>query len=268
MSESRGSQLGWAMFLIVGGAMLLVLNFDWLRGMGPLAYWIVAGALALSGAAFFVWYGIDHAAWWRLIPAWSLIALAGMVILAFRTVAPTRVAAGLLLAGLGTAFLHIYLLDRRTRWWAILPGGFLLVLGSIAIASQWIEDIETLGALAFLGLGAVFLSVFALGSGRTQWWALIPGSVLVLFGLYVLTRSVGENSLIVRMWPLALIAVGFFVLWRALRPAPEERLVIKGAPPPRSAAPATVAASATQLRLGESAEPAPGSSIEVLSEWE
>ena len=79
MSERRGSQIIWAVVLIIGGVLLLVFNYGLLQAYEPLAQWIAAGAMSLAGVGFLLSVTRTPAAWWRLIPAWTLLALAVMV---------------------------------------------------------------------------------------------------------------------------------------------------------------------------------------------
>jgi hypothetical protein len=173
-------------------------------------------------------------------------------------------------AGLALAFGHIYLTARAERWWAILPGGFMLVLAVVVGASSYVAATETLAALLFIGLGLVFFLLYLLDGKRRQWWALIPGIVLVLFGVLALSAErVQQEGGLVRWWPLVLVAVG--LLWgvqaRRTPPAPGDKFVVSSAPrAPGSAAgkksPATSGAS--RAALGEYTQPAPGASVEIL----
>lgn len=253
MAEQRGGQLLWSAALIVGGVIALLFNLNALAAFEPLAQYILAGVLALAGIAFFVSYATAAAFWWRLIPAWTLLALAAMVLLSVLRPGAGRWVAALLFWGLGLAFAHIYLTGRADRWWAILPGGFLTVLGVVVAISGRVTSLELLGAILFVGVGLVFLLLYVAGGANRQWWALIPASILVLFGLFILTlRDEGQTALL-RWWPVLVVAGGIFLLWRVLRPRPEPRLEVNRAPAPAAAAPSPLGAPA-----------AAGTSVQVL----
>lgn len=265
--DRRSSRLAWAAVLIVGSLLLLIYNLNLLRRYEPLSDYIVAGALALGGVAFFVSVVSHPQAWWRLIPGWTLVALAVMVLVA-RT-APGRWVAALLFAGLALAFLNIYLLNRSERWWALLPSGFLAVLGLVIGLSNSIARLELLGAILFAGLGLVFLLLGAAGGPQSRYWAQIPGSILLLFGFFVLAGggAVGEDGLVwwARWWPLLPLLLGLFIGWRAFAPrSPEPRLEVNRAP----AAPAQSPPDHAPVRepLGVYTQPAPGASVQVLPE--
>jgi hypothetical protein len=234
MSERRNSQILWAVVLVVGGALLLVFNYGLLQAYEPLAQWIAAGALALGGLGFFLSVARTPAAWWRLIPAWTLVALAAMVMLGTWEAVRGPLVAGVLFWGLGLAFAHIYLRARGDNWWAILPGGFLTVLGVVFALSGWVQSLQLLGAVLFGGLGLVFLLLAFVGGRSRHWWALGPGSILLLFGLFVLGGGgvAGERSL--RWWPALVIVAGLLIGWRALRAAPAPKMEVNRAPALRS----------------------------------
>jgi predicted membrane protein len=77
----------------------------------------------------------------------------------------------------------------------------------------------------------VFLVVFGLGwflivlltavfTNQTQWWALIPGGIIGFVGLAILFGGVFMKTLtaVSFLWPVVLIIVGVYVLWKARQP--------------------------------------------------
>lgn len=233
MSDRRGSQILWAAVLVIGGVMLLIFNYGLLHAYEPLAQWITAGALAVGSVGFFLSVARTPVAWWRLIPAWTLLALAAMVMLSTMEGVGGPLVAAVLFWGLGLAFGHIYLRGRAENWWAIMPGGFLTVLGAVIALSGWVQSLELLGAVLFGGLGIVFLLLTFVGGKLRHWWALVPGSILLLFGLFVLGGGGVNGGGTLRWWPIMAIAIGLFIGWQALRPAPAPKLEVNRAPPVR-----------------------------------
>ena len=174
--------------------------------------------------------------------------------------------------GLACGFAHSYLLDRGERWWAIIPGGFMLALGGVLALSTRVEQVELLAAVLFFSLGATFFLLYWLDQRRRQWWALIPGSVLVIFGALVLTPSQESDLPLLRWWPVTLILIGLLVAFRSQRRRPVERLEMHAAPGTttrrkHAGAPASAALPA-QPRLGDYTQPAPGATVEVLPDIE
>lgn len=269
MAEYRLNGLLWAAGLVIGGLVILLFNFDLLGADRPEVRLFVAGGLALAGTVFFGAFVAARQHWWRLIPAWTLLALAGMVLLNTLGWASAVVQGALLFVGLALAFAHIYLLNRTEHWWAIIPGGFMLVLGgAVALSEQ--APLTLLGGLLFAGMGLVFGLVYLLGDRRRQWWALVPGAILVIFGLFVFARDAEYGAGLLRWWPLLLVVLGLYVGWQATRRSPPERLAIQATPatlghrgnvsqPPAGTPP-------KNGTLGEYSQPAPGTSVEVLSD--
>ena len=93
-----------------------------------------------------------------------------------------------------------------------------LVLAVVVGASSWVTTTELLAALLFVGLGLVFFLLYLLDQKRRQWWALIPGSVLLVFGV---TGAVNWKCRRVRIAGgfAALVAVGVDPGWPAGWPA-------------------------------------------------
>jgi hypothetical protein len=261
--DRRGSQLLWATLLVVGGLILLLLNLGVLETWEPVAQYVIAGALALGSIGFFAW-ALSSRSWQRIIPAWTLLAVAIMVLLGMGDAPNTRLVAATLLWGLAAAFAHIYLLLRRENWWAVIPSGFMLVLGIVVALSGVVQSLEMLASILFGGIGLVFFALYLVtGEGR-HWWALLPGSILLLFAFFVLTGSRFGEHAIVRWWPLLVIAAGVLAAWRAwTRPARSEPSFERHHAPPMLT-PASASTPPTKQPLGEYSQPAPGATIDVL----
>ena len=282
-SDNRINSLIWGVVLALAGIGLFLFNLDLFVRFEPYVQYVASALLGVLALGFVGSYvtarfspaarrgagtsgGVDH--WWRLIPAWTLFALAVMVYLSTLRELDQRVTAGALFVGQAIAFAHIYLLDRAERWWAIIPGGFMLMLGGTIALSSLTEEPAVLGSALFIGLGAVFFLLYLLGQRRQLWWALIPGSVLVLFGLFLFSADRGEQLLILRWWPLLLPLLGAWLIWRATRPLPKRKLSTNSAPSQSPARSQPSESDARPRRLGEYGGPAPGATVEVLPDPE
>jgi MFS family permease len=274
MNDSRGSMFFWAIGLAVTGLLLLLFNFGLLVRFEPLAQYVVAGFFAAVAVGFFAGYLSNRTMWWRLIPGWTLLSVAGMVLLSTLPAVNPLLIPALLFVGLALAFGNIYLVNRRDNWWAIIPGGFMLVLSVVISLNTVVDSLEILGAVLLAGMGLVFFLLSVLGPERAQWWPLIPGLVLVLFGLFILTSSNESESVLLRWWPVILIVIGLGMGWRAMRHTPrQDKLSVNVAPGTSNARQDVVESSATPAReepgvLGEYSEPAPGASVEVISDYD
>lgn len=263
-AEYRLSTMLWALGLVLFGLILLLLNFDVFAQYEPLPQYILAALFAIGAAVFFLGYFASRKDWARLIPAWTLLALAVMALTSTISALDQRVTAALLFVGLSFAFANIYLLDRRQNWWASIPGGFMLVIGLVIALSARITQAETLATLLFSGMGLVFLSVYWLGGRPRQWWALVPGTVLFVFGLFIFSLDQGETSPLVRLWPSLLIVAGVVVGILAYRSSPKERLQVNTAPSKSQRRPSSETQAPPPAQLGEYSNPAPGAAVEIL----
>jgi len=268
-ADYRIGSIIWAMGLFLIGLILLLFNFGLFVRYEPLAQYILAGLLALSGIGFFLTYFSAQANWAQLIPAWTLLALSVMVLVSTLPAVDPRVNAGLLFFGLALAFIHTYLLNRAERWWALIPGGFMLVLGIVIALSSTVNRVETLGVILFVGMGLVFFTLYFV-VGRRQWWALVPGTVLLLFGFFILTVEEGGDSAWLRWWPALLMLIGAGVGVTAYRRKPAEQLTLNAAPSRRGASSAKSEKyepppePRAPAQLGEYTRPAPGATVEIL----
>lgn len=260
--ERRRNLLLWAAALVVTGGVLLLFNFGVLDRFQPMAQYGAAILLALGGVAILISYLRQRATYWRLMPAWTLLGLAAMVYLSTLPQVAQPLRAAVIFGGLAIAFANVYLVNRTEHWWAIIPGGFMLVLGAILALSTVITRLETLGALLLVGMGLVFFLVNLLAGTRRHWWALIPGSVLVFVGVLGFSADNEMQGALLRWWPAALVVLGAVLAW------------VGATAPPASAADrpeiniasslSRPAADPSMGRLGEYTQPAPGTSIELL----
>ena len=266
--DNRVNNLIWGVLLSLAGVGLLLFNLDVFVQFEPYVQYGAAALLGLLALLFVGGYLSARDNWWRLIPGWTLIALTAMVYLTTLPALDQRITASVLFVGQAIAFAHIYLLDRDERWWAIIPGGFMLMLGGTIALSSLTEEPAVLGTVLFIGLGAVFFLLYLLGQRWQLWWALVPGSVLVLLGLFLFSVGLGQENLSLRLWPVLLPLLGVWLIWRATRPLPGSKLNVDAAPGKSRTRSQTSEGNARPRRLGEYGGPAPGATVEVLPDPE
>jgi hypothetical protein len=196
----------WGVVLIVGGVVLLLLN----TGVVTFAEWVWAGIFSVAGGVFLAYFLYNRQQWWALFPASALLGIG--VVLGLTALGGDYVQWGgsAFLALLGAGFAAVYL-DRRERWWAIVPAGTLFTLALVAAVGPT-GQAQLAGGLFFYGVALTFVAVYLVPApqGRRQ-WALFPAAACLLLGTLAL-GTLGPAAGYV--WALALIAVGAYLLYR------------------------------------------------------
>ena len=112
---------------------------------------------------------------------------------------------------IGSVFIAFYFYTRN--FGLLIPGSIMTGLG-IGLVLE--ESMRAPGNFVLIGLGGGFVTIFLVAllyERKKQWWALIPGGVLLLLGLpdtQDIVRAVFQN------WPLILVIVGVLILLGAL----------------------------------------------------
>jgi len=209
MSKWFESRLLWGLLLIVAGGLFLLQNLGLFAASGLV--WAIL--LGLGGMFFIAIFVQAQQQWWWLIPGITLLSVSLLVFL--ENVLPRAtdfLGGGIVLGGIGLAFLVVYLVNRA-NWWALIPMGVMLTLAGVSVIDE-ITGIDT-GGLFFLGLGATFALVALLPVEGTQMrWAWIPAGVLLAMGLLI---SASSASLLGYLGPAILILAGLFFILRAAR---------------------------------------------------
>jgi hypothetical protein len=127
-----------------------------------------------------------------------------------------------LFLGLGVAFAIARVLTGRYGY--AVPAGILLGFGSFI----WFTDAGVLagpaaGGTFFIFLGLGFLAAYAIAARPGAAWPVFPALVLIAFGVFVQATtygaSFGQFRWLAQYWPLALVAVGAWLLLRDRIPA-------------------------------------------------
>jgi hypothetical protein len=122
--------------------------------------------------------------------------------------------------GIGLLLLAVFLVSRSSA--ALVPGGIVSGVGAgILLSEAYPEPLG--GALFLISLGVGFALVAFLAVlmaiPERHTWALIPGGILIAIGALT---SVGERGrdifdLIGTWWPVALVALGLWILIGSMR---------------------------------------------------
>ncbi|WP_299029325.1 hypothetical protein [uncultured Thermanaerothrix sp.] len=211
MSESRWRLIGGAALILTG---LLALVSLWLEVSLVGVVWGIL--LAVGGVVFLGVLLSNREAWWAAFPAFPLLGIAALVLLGTFAPQATRYLGGVLVLGsVGLSFVVIYLL-RREFWWAIIPAGTMFTLAVVSLEDS-ILPADSGGWIFFAGLGLTFLALYALSrpGGARMTWPLYPAAILLAFAALLFLGAIEMGRFI---WPLALILIGVFLVYRAVRP--------------------------------------------------
>lgn len=222
MSKPRDSVI-WGALLVLIGIGFLVWNLGIVAAIQATVAWTLIAFFALLGLSFVFSYLNKRTDWWRLIPAFTLLAVAAVIFLSTRGVAAAWVAAALL-SGIALAFLVIYASDREERWWALIPFGSVTVMVAvILLGAQPATSTALLGAVLFGGMGLVFFLIYALARDRQRFgWALVPTAALGMMALVALAAYAPQAAPALadgaRLWPVLVVLFGLILLgYAALR---------------------------------------------------
>jgi hypothetical protein len=216
MSKPRDSVI-WGAILAVIGLGFLVWNLGILGALQATVAWGLMAFFALLGLAFVFAYLNKRSDWWRLIPAFTLLAVAAVIFLSTRGVASAWVAAALL-SGIALAFLVIYASDREERWWALIPFGSVTVMVAvILLGADPATSTALLGAVLFGGMALVFLLIYVLARDRQRFgWALVPTAALGVMSLVALAgyarEAVPALAEAAPLWPALLVLFGLVLI--------------------------------------------------------
>jgi hypothetical protein len=128
---------------------------------------------------------------------------------------------GIALGLAGIMFTGLAVRDRL-QWWWLIPGIALLGLAVANFMELFLPDIARLyaGLVALGSAGLAFVLVYALN--RTNWWALIPGGLLLTLGLVSAAEALPLAGFSSDGLFFLGLGVTFLVLW--LLPTPYGRL--------------------------------------------
>lgn len=200
----------WA--LIPGGVMLfLALTTLLVDSAG--GEWVGSLFLFMIALSFFMVYTSNRTRTWALLVAY-ITAVLGL--------APAMASDGALAPYYGAVFLlgaalPFFVLYFRSgeKWWAIIPASALTLLSIITIAAiaGWIRNENQGGYASALLLGGLAAAFAVIWLRHAKQWAKVV--TIVLVALAVASVLFAAQSEI--LWPVAIMLVGVYLLFTALR---------------------------------------------------
>lgn len=190
--------------LILGGILALLENLRIISNVGGIFWGLIWGAVGV----YFLYRLFVYREWWAAFPGFILV---GLGLSNFLPAALGAYDGLVFFGGISAAFLWVYVTDKE-RWWAIIPAGLMLTLGIISVLDE-VSGTEN-GGVLFIGFGLTFILLAILPGGSSRTWALIPGAVLLVFGVILGTPFSGFTQY---LWPILLILLGGYFLFRFFR---------------------------------------------------
>ncbi len=205
------SRVLWGSILIIAGLLFLMESLG-LMVVGTI--WPIV--FGIAGILFVYSFIRDPQQWWPVIPGFTLLGLASVIFLdAVAPMLSSQLTGSVFLAWIGLSFLTILISTRGRQWWAVIPGGILLTLAVVTAFEPFVTDVVG-GALFMFGVAATFVAVYLIPTttGHKMRWALYPAAVVGIIGILLLTAAVQLAQMV---WPVALIAIGLYVILKNLR---------------------------------------------------
>jgi hypothetical protein len=166
----------WAGFLAAAGVVGLFLFWrdtsDWMVLLAAYILWAVALLVGLvateilqdEAVAFYVLIAIalpflgvyyrNRAMWWALIPAYTMLAVVGVIALGELAGAGDNLVTAYVMFAIALPFFFVYI-RNRSYWWALIPGG---ILGAIGVGFLLTEGAAAIvGAVLLIAAGLWFL---------------------------------------------------------------------------------------------------------------
>lgn len=201
----------WA--LIPGGVMLFLTLVTLLVDSAG-GQWVGALFLFMIAAVFLVVYLNNRTRIWALIVAYAtgVIGLAPLMAIGGRDAAYFG---PIFLFAVALPFFIVYF--RRTEnWWAIIPAGALTAVAVVAALaiSGWIRGANEGGFANALLMGGLAVTFAVVWLRHAKSWARVVTIVLAV----VAVASIFFATYSEIAWPAAIILVGAYLLFTALRP--------------------------------------------------
>ena len=204
----------FGLFFILFGGFLLLGTADIIHIEGEMA---TAGLFAAAGLVLILTHFTHKRALWMLIVGGAALFIGAAIFIETTRVLPDDTI-GALLFILVAAVFFLQLRKGRRAWWAVIPGGFSLVMAGHVLLNLWCWNPGPLhGVLFFGGTGLTFGIVYLMKNAQYKLdWALWPcagGFIMAAFLLFV-----RDNDAVDRLFfPVMLIGFGLVILLRSLR---------------------------------------------------
>ncbi len=202
----QSQRIFWSIMLILFGIFFLLDNFRLVPPeLGDLFWTGIFGVGALFGL---IYYLSHREQWWILFPTFTFFGITGVM---FVESLPFYLIDGgsIFLLMLSLAFWIIFVTEKQ-HWWAAIPAGVLTSIAAL-VAVESVVHAEASGLL-FIGMGLTFGLLWLIRRESSTGWAKWPAMILLFLGLFFPIVPRFD-----RVWPLILIVVGAWMLFKAVK---------------------------------------------------
>jgi hypothetical protein len=201
----------WA---LIPGVVMLFLALTTLFVDSSGGEWVGALFLFMIALSFLVVYLNNRTRTWALLVAY-IVGVLGIAPLMSSGGRDAAYFGPIFLFAVALPFFFVYFRSPE-NWWAIIPAGSVAtvaVLAALAIAG-WIRNANEGGYANALLMGGLAATFAVLWLRHSKAWARVVTIVLALVG--VASAFFASSSQI--FWPVAIILVGVYLFYTALRP--------------------------------------------------
>jgi len=213
----RGIIIGIVVILI--GFLFLLSNLNFVP-FGDELFW--ASLFLFLAYACYRAYQKDRSKWWALTGAGLCLFLAIVFIFEAAPFLPDNLIGTLLFWVAAAVFITVFAREPNT-WWAIIPAGICIVLGTIILVDEFhLVNDDLIAFILFLGIGLTFGFLYGIKDEKNRLdWAKYPAVLLMLFSLFLLAMI--EAAIVLDLLlPAGFIIVGGILIYRGLRKRSDE----------------------------------------------
>lgn len=148
LDTSNWSVLLAAYILLAVALLIGLVATDILQDEAVAFFVLIAIALPFLGV-----YYRNRAMWWALIPAYTMLAVVGVIALDEMAGAGDNLITAYVMFAIAIPFFFVYV-RNRAYWWALIPGG---IMAAIGVGFLLTEAAAIVGAVLVIAVGAWLL---------------------------------------------------------------------------------------------------------------
>jgi len=211
-SQSKHFLIG--LFLIILGALLLLNSI----GRISLDEENVMSIIFFSGGAVLIAaHFLYKKELWTLIVGSCGVFIGSAIYIGESQVLPDEIIGAILFVIIALLFFNALRAGRK-NWWALIPGGFSLIIAvHILLDTMWIPD-EYHGIAFFIGGGIIFGIIYFLRNETYKLdWAKYPAIIVFSIGGLILLTADFSNTFSRFLFPVIIIGAGGLLVYHATK---------------------------------------------------